>query len=211
MRTVKSWPVGLLWKYVGEDLQAESLVFKDLMHFTFFSLLLDWNFFYFDFNWWFLTCRISFFLLRRKSSLLPQFYNAAKTCSMQLCWATHRWSGLVVQIKSCKGKNFPLSEPEEDNCERPLCKPCYMQTRCQLAVKLSTEILLKAGFCFHFSEDKTGFDYRRPPSTKEMPELLSCRILISTSIPSFRHWQVFCCREPQQLSVPPLWGMLCYV
>lgn len=29
-------------------------------------------------------------------------------------------------------------------------------------------------------------------STKEMPELLSCRILISTSIRSFRHWQAFC-------------------
>lgn len=36
MRTVK-------WKYVAQDLQVESLVFKDLVHFTSISLLFDWK------------------------------------------------------------------------------------------------------------------------------------------------------------------------
>lgn len=68
--------------------------------------------------------------------------------------------------------------------------PIMSRHSCQLAVKLCTESLLKGGFGFYFSEEKTGFDYR-PPSTKDMPVLLSCRILISTSIRPFILWQAF--------------------
>lgn len=94
------------------------------------------------------------------------------------CWFKHVLFNTVV-LKSwtalqhidnldfyCKlnfGKKIlPLSESGKHNSESSLCKPRYMQTHCQLAVRLHTETLLKAGFCFHFSEDKTGFDYRPP-------------------------------------------------
>lgn len=73
-----------------------------------------------------------------------------------------------------------------------LCKSLlYTNSAASLQFGIAQRLFLKAGFCSQFSKDKTRFDYR-PPLTKEMPTLLSCRVLISTSILPFSPWQAFC-------------------
>lgn len=57
-------------------------------------------------------------------------------------------------------------------------------TAASLHFDFAQRLFLRGGFGFQFSEDKTRFNYH-PPLTKEMPALLSCRFLISTSILPF--------------------------